>query len=383
VTAGTLGSAEVAVIGGGLVGCATAYHLAKGGVDVILLERGGLNQEASGTNAGSLHLQIYIHPTFPDDYVERIRPSIALLREAAKGWASIESELGADCGVRLGGGLWVAETLEHMSLIEAKVRAENEMGVASEVLSRAQLLEIAPYLGPAIIGGSFLRGEGFANPLLVTGAFVRAAQAAGGRIITHANVHSIRQRGGGGFDIATDEGSLSSSRVISAVGAWTPQIARMVGLSIPVHAGVAQVNVTEACAPIMRDQLLQHVGLGLTLKQAPSGGFIIGGGWPGHYDRASKRKSPTFDSIVGNLWVAARTVPRLATAQLVRSWAGMGSWLEDGMPVIGESSQVKGFHVLYHSLGFSMGPISAQLLSEYCLTGEASIPLGPFSPDRF
>ena len=65
-----LGSADVAIIGGGLVGVAAAYYLATSGVDVVLVERSGLNREASGTNAGSLHLQIYIHPTFPDDYIE-------------------------------------------------------------------------------------------------------------------------------------------------------------------------------------------------------------------------------------------------------------------------------------------------------------------------
>ena len=85
-----LGSADVAIIGAGLVGCSTAYYLAKGGVDVAVIERGNVNREASGANAGSLHLQIYIHPHFPDDWIERIRPTIALMREAHKGWATME-----------------------------------------------------------------------------------------------------------------------------------------------------------------------------------------------------------------------------------------------------------------------------------------------------
>ena len=123
----------------------------------------------------------------------------------------------------------------------------------------------------------------------------------------------------------------------------------------------AQVNVTEARPPIMRDQLLQHIGMGLTLKQPPTGGFIIGGGWAGAYDPVKRCSTPALDSIVGNAWVAARTVPEIAGARIVRSWAGMGSSIDDGNPVIGESSAVKGFHVLYHHLGFSMGPVSALL----------------------
>jgi glycine/D-amino acid oxidase-like deaminating enzyme len=378
-----LGTADVAVIGGGLMGTAAALFLARGGLDVVLLERRELNREASGTNAGSLHLQIYVHPTFPADYIERIRPSVPLLREAALGWASVEDDLGEDCGVRLGGGMWIAESAEDMALIEAKVRVENEMGVASEILSRTDLHEFAPYLSDAIIGGSVLRGEGFANPLLVTGAYERAATAAGARFVTGVEVRSVTARAAGGFEVETDSGSLTAARVISAVGAWTPQITAMVGLEIPVNAGVAQVNVTEARPPIMRGQLIQHISRGLTLKQSPQDTFIIGGGWPGAYERTTQRKLATFDSMVGNAWVAARTVPALAGAEIVRSWGGMGSWTDDGLPIIGPSQQVPGFHVLYSALGFSLGPASARVLSEQVLTGEASIPIAAFSPDRF
>ena len=116
-----------------------------------------------------------------------------------RNWAGIESELDADCGVRLGGGLWVAETDAEMALIDKKVRAENSMGVGSEVLSRQALLDLAPYLGPTIIGGSFLHGEGFANRLLVTGAFARAAVDAGARIFMGAEVLAIERRSGGPF----------------------------------------------------------------------------------------------------------------------------------------------------------------------------------------
>ena len=255
-----IASADVVIIGGGLMGCSAALYLARGGLDVVVLERRQLNQEASGTNAGSLHLQIYVHPTFAPDYVEQIRSSVPLLREAAIGWAAVEAELDADCGVRLGGGLWVAETAQEMELIEAKVRVENDMGVRSEVLSRAEVHAFAPYLGEYIIGGSTLRGEGFANPLLVTGAYARAASAIGARFITDSHVRSISPRQAGGFEVETDDGSVTAGQVVSAVGAWTPQVARMVGLDLPVIAGVAQVNVTEPRPPIMRDQLLQHIG---------------------------------------------------------------------------------------------------------------------------
>lgn len=383
MTTSDLGSADVAIIGGGLMGCAAAYYLAKGGVDVAVLERASVNREASGANAGSLHLQIYIHPHFPNDWIERIRPSIALMREAAKGWATMESELETDCGIRLGGGLWVAETPDEMRLIEKKVAAERSMGVESTVLSRAEITAIAPYLGPHVIGGSFLEGEGFADPLLVTPAHINAAARHGARFFADAPARAITRESDGGLVIETGRGAFHARQIISAAGAWTAELGRMVGLKIPVTGAAGQVMVTEGRPPIMRDHLLQHVGKGLTLKQSQNGTFIIGGGWPGSYDRIRRRCVPLLDSIVGNCWVATRTVPEIAHAQLVRSWSGMGSGVPDGLPIIGESSAVKGFHVLYAPLGFTMGPICGRVFAENFLTGDAMVPVAPYTPDRF
>lgn len=383
MSAAELGAADIAIIGGGLVGCATAYYLARAGKDVALLERGQTNREASGTNAGSLHLQIYIHPHFPEDWIESILPSVALLRESASSWATMEAELKADCGIRLGGGLWVAETDEEMALIERKVVAENSMGVCSAVHSRAGMLELAPYLGSDVIGGSFLAGEGFANPLLVTPAYRRTAAGHGARFHINAGVRSIEREADGRFVLVTDRGAFRARQVVTTAGAWTPQIARMVGLDIPITGGIAQVNVTEGRPMVMFDHLLQHVGMGLTLKQSPTGTFIIGGGWPGAYDRPRDHSYPHLDSIIGNTWVAARTVPAIGDAQLVRSWGGMGSGTPDGLPVIGESSRVPGFSFVYAPLGFTMGPICAQVYSEHVLTGAPIVPIAPFSPDRY
>jgi glycine/D-amino acid oxidase-like deaminating enzyme len=157
----------------------------------------------------------------------------------------------------------------------------------------------------------------------------------------------------------------------------------LVGLKLPVFGSPAQVSVTDGRPNIMLDHLLQHVGKGLTLKQSPQGTFIIGGGWPGHYDRGQDRKVPLLDSVVGNAWVAARTVPAMASAQLVRSWSGMGGGSADGLPIIGESRVVPGFFVVYAPLGFTMGPICAQIFSEAVLRGQPSLPIAPYTPDRF
>lgn len=373
---------DIVIIGGGLVGLAASYYLAKAGKDVTVLDGSEIGRGASGSNAGSLHLQVYVHAGMPEGWMDNVRPSVDFCREAAKHWSYMEEEVDANCGVRLGGGLWVAESEEEMALVEAKVKIERELGVDSIICSRSEILERSPYLGPSVVGGSFFGGEGFANPLLVTKAFYRCAQRAGSKVQSKAEVLSI-DRQNKGFKIETSRGSMKAQQVIIAAGGWTAKIARMLGLEIPVQGLPLQVSVTEGRPNIMRNQLVQHVGKGLSLKQSPQGTFIIGGGWPSTYDLQQNRYVPREDAIIGNCDVAANIVPDVRSAGLVRSWSGLGTHLEDGLPILGESSEQQGVHVLFSSLGFTMGPTLARLFADQFLGVETPIPLHPFSPDRF
>ena len=379
----TLGSADVAIIGAGPRRLSTAYYLAKGGVDVAVIERGNINREASGANAGSLHLQIYIHPHFPDDWIDRIRPTIELIREAQKSWATMEERLGTDCGIRLGGGLWVAETPDEMKLIEKKVAAENALGVMSEIHDRAGILRLAPYLGEHVIGGSFLEGEGFANPLLVTPAHVNAARKHGARFFADAAVtrnhqewQPLRHRDEQGpvQRWAGDRRGWSLDGVHRAYG----------GLNLPVTGSIGQVSVTEGAAKHHARPHAPTCGQG-TDTQAVAARNL-------HYRwRLARPLRPAPRPEIAQPRTRSSGMPgsppapfrRSPQAQLVRAWGGMGSGSIDGLPIVGEFSVVRGFHVAYVPLGFTMGPIVGQIFSEKFLTGEASLPLAPYAPDRF
>ena len=258
------------------------------------------------------------------------------------------------------------------------------MGVESTVLLRNELLAVAPYLGPHVIGGSFLKGEGFANPLLVTPAHTKAAQRHGARFFSDAPVRSIaREKRWRLRDRDRIAAPSAPAKSFPPRGAWTAELGRMVGLKIPVTGGAGQVIVTEGRPPIMLDHLLQHVGKGLTLKQSRHGTFIIGGGWPGHYDRVARpmRAAARFDrrQLLGGRADGAGGRARAAGPGLV----GHGLGRADGLPIIGESSAVRGFHVLYAPLGFTMGPICGRVFAENFLTGDATVPVAPYTPDRF
>src|SRR5690242_12846435 len=144
---------DVLVIGGGLAGCATAYYLAREGVQVTLLERHDLNSGASGSNAGSLHAQIPHEPFLlnGEAWAGTFAPTIPLMAESIRLWASLGDELGADLEVSLQGGLLVAETEAQMQDVERKATIERAAGLPVEILGRAELRALAPYVAEAMV----------------------------------------------------------------------------------------------------------------------------------------------------------------------------------------------------------------------------------------
>ena len=175
-----LGRADVLVIGAGVLGCAVAYHLARRGVDVLIVERGELNREASGSNAGTLHVQMpgkhfranYDRPDLTAAEREHVRATDRLYAEAARAWQTLEAELEADLGVRRLGGLMVAETDEELGLLDRKSRLERPFGIETEVLTTRDVLAIAPHLSERLAGAAYCPEEGFANPLQIGRAHV-------------------------------------------------------------------------------------------------------------------------------------------------------------------------------------------------------------------
>jgi glycine/D-amino acid oxidase-like deaminating enzyme len=349
---------------------------------VLLVERGELNREASGTNAGSLHFQILRQDDYSPARLAQIRPSVELHVAAAQAWQTLEAELGADLGVRTGGGLLVAEDQEQLETLKRKVEVENSMGLETELVGTREMLDISPGLSEHLAGADYYRDEGFANPLLVAPAFARRAIAAGARIRLQSPVIGIERRAGGGFRVETATGAIDTPKVVDAAGAWAGQVAELVGLHLPVNGHVLHVNVTEPWAPVL-PHLIQHVGRRLTLKQNQSGTFIIGGGWPGRLDPASGRKMTLRESLVGNTWVAAATYPILNRLRVIRTWGGMIASSPDRVPTIGESRTVRGFYAMQCGAGFTLGPVVGRLMAELVHTGRTTIPIKAYDPERF
>lgn len=354
---------DVAVIGGGLAGCATAYYLARDGVAVTVLESGDLNTRASGSNAGSLHAQIPHEPFVKNGpaWAATFAPTIALLACSIEMWRALPAELGTDLEVSLRGGLLVAATEADLAVLERKAAVERGQGLVVDLLDRTALRELAPYLSTAMAGGAFCPDEGKADPFKVTPAYAAAAERAGAVVRRHCTVEAI-EREEGGFAIATTTGVVRARRIVNAAGAEAGRVAAMLGVELPIEGHPIQVSVTEPVAPLV-PHLVYYTGEKLTLKQNKVGSLLIGGGWPA---RRGRHGHPTVDpwSFAQNLSLAVSVVPQLADIRVVRSWAAIVNGTADWKPILGEVPGVPGLFMNFVPwMGFTAGPVAARIVA--------------------
>lgn len=372
-------STDVLIVGGGLAGAATAYYLAREGVEVLLVERFDLNTQASGSNAGSIHAQIPMEPflTRGEAWVDRFASTIPLMRASIRLWQGLEAELDAELELSLGGGLLVAETAAQMAAVARKAAIERAQGLPVELLGQDDLRRLAPYLSPRMIGAAFCPIEGKANPLAVAPAFARAAGRHGARIMLATEVLAI-DRDGQGFLVSTDQGPLAAGRIVDCAGAAAGRIAAMVGVTLAIEAHPIQVNVTEPTAALI-PHLVYFAGERLTLKQARSGAFLIGGGWPARLEPATGRLAVEQASVQPNLQAALHVVPALRRVQLLRTWPALVNGTEDWCPILGELPGVPGFYIgMFPWLGFSAGPIAARSVADVILGRRPEIDIAAF-----
>lgn len=384
---------DVLVIGGGLIGCATAWHLACAGACVAVVEAGEINSGASGQNAGSLHFQIERRYLENGDAVaEQAARIVALNCLAMDEWRGLEAKLGGDLHIAQDGGLMVAETTGQVALLERKVRREAIEGLDTQLLDGDAARALCPALGRQILAASFLADEGHADPRAVTPAFAEAAMAAGATILTGTRLKALTRRETGGFEAVVNEGqgprSICAEQVLVAAGAWTTAVCSLINLHMPLFPVALLMNATERTCTFL-PQLIQHVGRRLSMKQAYAGNVLIGGGWPA---LLAQKRNGGFDletkaSIIpasrsANLRAAIDIVPRVGELNLIRSWTGITTISADQLPVAGAVSQVPGLYVAAGGSAFTLGPVFARLLAQ-AIGGERAEALSVVSPDRF
>jgi glycine/D-amino acid oxidase-like deaminating enzyme len=372
---------DVLVIGAGVVGAAIAMFAAREGMDVVVLDRRPPNSEASGSNAGSLHIQL-LSWDFGSKAMAGGGPALETLplqRDSVKLWKALEAELGEDFEIVTTGGLMLAEDAAQTTFLERKAAAERKMGIEVDVIGRAEIAALAPAASDRMLVAAYCPAEGKINPLKATPAIVAEGRRCGARFAAGHHVTAIAGEAGD-YTITTGRGKIRASRVVIAAGGWSRLIGRLVGVELPISGAPLQMLVTEPTRPMLH-QLIAHADRHLTMKQSTNGQLIIGGAWTAGSDPATGYSRVLRRSIEGNLWVARRTVPLVSSLHLLRSWAAMNVNI-DGAPLLGEIPGRAGIFIAATANGYTLGPIIGRLTADL-LAGRARPDVDGFTLQRF
>ena len=370
------------VVGGGIVGSCIAGFLADEGQDVLLVDGGSGGGTVS--NAGSLHVQMQSRfmRLYPE-HVPNMERQLPLYPKAVAFWQALGQRLGANFDLKMGGGLMVAESREQLDFLALKAARERRLGLDVEILDRAALDAVAPYFGPAIVGAEYCANEGTLNPLVCNAAIRQWIRDRGVVLAENIMVDAIRQEGAG-FAVETARGTVRAGRVVLAAAAGTRTLAAGLGagVNIPAVAEPLHMNITEATAPML-GHLVQHADRMITLKQLGTGQIVIGGGWPARRDDQTGHARVELSSLIANATLAQHIVPRVGDLRIIRTWAGLNTSV-DGMGVLGAVPGVPGLFVaIPGDAGYTLGPLSAQLVADVILGRAPGEDISLFSPARF
>lgn len=372
---------DVLVIGGGITGSCTAGFLAEAGRSVVLMDSG--EGGGSTANAGSLHVQMQSRfmQLYPQN-VPGMQRQLPLYPKAVRFWQALQAKLGADFEIKKNGGLMVAETEEQLAFLRTKAAQERRLGLDVEMLDRADLDRMAPYLGPAVIGAEICLDEGKLNPLKCNAAIRRWLMSLG-VVLRESETAATLTRRGDGFEItSSQEAIVRCKALVLAAAAGTTQLAAQLGVEIPSRAEPLHMNITEATAPMI-GHLVQHADRMITLKQFSTGQIVIGGGWPADIVGARNHPTVRLESLIANATLACHIAPQIAPLRIIRTWAGVNTSV-DGKGVLGPVPSVPGLYIaIPGDAGYTLGPLSAQLVADTVLGLHPGEDLTDYSPMRF
>jgi sarcosine oxidase, subunit beta len=356
----TARTADVVVIGAGVLGAATAYYLAAHGRRVVVLERGAANREGSGTTAGNLHIQA-VHTRRPGQAVALdSRRFLPLQKAASQLWDDVSADIDADIELTRTGGFTVAETQAEHDELMTKAVWEAEAGIATEVLDGATARSALPALAPSVRAVTWCPVDGYANPLLVGPAYLAAAARLGTEIRTGQAVDGL-ERHRDLWTVRAGGVEVQAPVVVNVAGPWIAPVCALADVRLAMAPVSIQMHATVRTPPVLPN-LVQHIGAGLSVKQVRAGNLLIGGGWPSAPMRTSGRTPTSVASLAGNLALAIRILPMLSRLRLLRMWAGPLAATPDEMPVIGEIDSAPGLFVAGGTYAFTFAPLWAQTL---------------------
>lgn len=377
---------DVAIVGGGIVGTATALSCAKRGLRTLLLERGAIAGETSSTGMGHLMLQ-----PEPDTLARLTLASVLL-------WKLWRRELGTfaldECGM-----LWLAEDLAGLAVCARIAEQLRAVGVATEALDGDGVRALEPALAPDLAGGLHCDLDAIVVPMRAAAAFATAARERGATV-RHGTpvVALVADSRGRIVGVRTPRETIEARSVVLAAGVWTPEVAALAGVDgVPIRPRRGDLAVTAPGSTPIRRQLLEvgYLASALTARDLDHDpGSQALNVQPQSRDTCligATRQLGDLDRRVDRTWLArslaraVRFVPALADAPLVRTWAGLRPWTPDRLPLVGPVPGREGLLLAsgHEGLGLTLAPLTGEIVAG-TLCGESLVPeAAALLPGRF
>lgn len=366
--------ADILIVGGGIMGCATAIELARHGKSVIIFEKDVPGRHASGNNSGGVRCQ------------GRDVREIAFAVESRRMWDHHKASLGSDCGFYVSPRLRLAENDAEMEKLVQREQKLKSMGFDHEVvIDLEQVRRLSPHVADHVVGGLVCYTDGLANPMLTSKVYAKAAEREGVTILNHTRVVEA-QTTASGFKVKTSNGKVyEGEALVNGTGAWAGRFSEMLGDPLPVYAAAPTMMVTDRQPGLMNGTSLGLTGRLLGLMAASNGTIIVGGGYRSPFDLEKEKIwiDPMQMSKASQIMI--EILPQLRQAQMIRCWTAFEGCLKDKVPVVGASTKVSGlFHVCgFSAHGFQLAPIMGRIVSQLVLGQNPDIPVDDFRPDRF
>jgi sarcosine oxidase, subunit beta len=366
-------SADVVIAGGGIMGCALAYQLAKRNVDVIVLERETLGSQSTGKCAGGVRQQF------------SMEANVRLQQMSVRLFEGFEQETGHPADFRQIGYLFVLTLPQHVEDFRRNVEMWHRVGLSeARWVDPAEAARMVPVLNvDDVLGCTFCPTDGIASPADVTAGYASAARRLGARLKEGVEVVGVDVAGGRVQGVRTSAGDIATRLLFNCAGVWSASIGRMAGLEIPVLPYRRHVAVTGTFDAVPRTNPMT-VDFQSSLYFHPEGDGVL----LGMSDRA---EPPGFSTEVSWEFLekvfaqAERRAPALAGAGIKTVWAGLYETTPDHQAILGPLPEVEGFWCAagFSGHGFMQAPAAALLLTQLLLDQRSEIDISPFAFTRF
>lgn len=366
-------AADVVIVGGGVIGVSTAFHLAEAGVqDIVLLEKGDLGSGSTCKAAGGVRAQ------FSD------RLNIELGARSLDAFERFAQRPGQEIDLHSVGYLFLLDDPHTVATFERSVALQNDLGVPSRMLTPREARELSPFISTdGLLAASFSPTDGHCSPESVVLGYATAARRRGATLITHCPVTGIEQEGNDITAVVTPGGPIRTGTVICAAGAWSRQIGAMAHVDLPVTPLRRQILITEPVRDVPPD-LPMTIDFSSTFYFHGEGeGLLIG--------MSDPDEEPGFLMNRSEAWLPrlaeaiSRRAPRLESVGLASGWAGLYEMTPDHNALVGESGTVG--RMLYATgfsgHGFLMGPAIGEVMRDLYLQRQPVIDVSPLSAARF